>query len=263
MFYSRWAGQQLWTDLHGVRKVVEDDHLQQQLLSAGDAGGEVQGQDPILPDRELQKNQKGLSRPRRGVSFVYSSGNHLHRRLRQPQAQILRHHEGADHPGGQAVRDSHPDVRGDGISAETEAFESLSSPKPRPSPPRRHPVRTSFHIHVSGRCSWRCSSFSVHSASEASSQASRPRRCSGTVKVASVMTARSHVCTDVTTQVKKKRLRPRAKARAEHRPPGRRSRDLPCGSWDERHVTTACETSPSEPEKPTVAIVGAGQQRHT
>lgn len=48
---------ELWTDLHLVWKVVEDNHLQQQLLSADNTGGEVQGQEEVLQDRELQKNQ--------------------------------------------------------------------------------------------------------------------------------------------------------------------------------------------------------------
>lgn len=45
---------QLWTDLHVVWEVVEEDHLQQQLLSVGNAGGEIQGQEELLDDCELQ-----------------------------------------------------------------------------------------------------------------------------------------------------------------------------------------------------------------
>lgn len=51
----------MWTDLHAVWEVVEEKDLQQQLLSADNAGGEVQGQEEVPEDGELQKKQAEAS----------------------------------------------------------------------------------------------------------------------------------------------------------------------------------------------------------
>lgn len=52
---------EVWTDLHAVWEVVEEKDLQQQLLSADNAGGKVQGQEEVPEDGELQKKQAEAS----------------------------------------------------------------------------------------------------------------------------------------------------------------------------------------------------------
>lgn len=47
----------MWADLHVVGKVVEEEDLQQQLLSTDNAAGEMQGKEELLEDAELQENQ--------------------------------------------------------------------------------------------------------------------------------------------------------------------------------------------------------------